>query len=124
MKYDPHTMKLVAARPDGSGFFSVQMPHDTPDGAYLMPEAKIVIRTASRWTLWRYLLVILGTVFRPGTAQVRNLILVGPGVWRLTGFPGTRRLRDWAASLGVLLSGHEESPPCRCSNCIERRACS
>lgn len=101
-------MKLIGSRPDGSGFFSLRMPGDAPDGTYLLPEAKVVVRTATGWTLWRYLFVILGTVFRPGTPPVRNLILVGRGVSRLTRYPGTRRLRNWAASRGVLLSGRDD----------------
>ena len=151
MEYD-RPMKLVGACPDGSGFFSVRIPRNTPDGTYRIPEeeilvrdrtgqhvrwhelydtpgslqqtpgVKVVIRTASGWTLWRYLFVILGTVFRPGSSRVRNLILVGPGISRLTGVPGTRRLRDWAINRGVALSGCEDSPPCRCSQCIARRA--
>ena len=102
-------MRLIGSHPDGSGFLSLSMPRGTPDGVYSFPEAKVVVRTGSRWTLWRYVFVILGTVFRPGTPPVRNLILVGRGVSRLTFFPGTKRLRFWAASRGVLLSGYESS---------------
>jgi hypothetical protein len=107
MKADTRSMKLVAARPDGSGFFTVLMPYDTPDGTYWMSEVKIVIRTASGWSLWRYLLTIFDTLFRIGAPRARNLMLVGPGIAHLTRFPGTRRVRMWAASRGLLMSGHE-----------------
>lgn len=109
MGYDRQSMKLVGARPDGSGFFHVLMPYDTPDGTYWMSEVKIVIRTASEWSLGRYLLAILGTMFWPVPSRARNLILVGPGISRLTRFPGTQRVRLWAASRGLLMSGHERS---------------
>ena len=88
MGYDRGSMKLVGARPGGSGFFHVCLPYDTPDGTYWMSEVKIVIRTASGWSLWRYLLTTLETMFRPGATRARNLMLVGPGVSRLTRFPG------------------------------------
>ena len=65
MRNDVNLMKLVGSRPDGSGFFSVRMPRDTPDGTYRMPGVRIEIRTASG-CLWRYFLVIVRTVFRPG----------------------------------------------------------
>ncbi|HTS01698.1 MAG TPA: hypothetical protein VMN04_04190, partial [Thermoanaerobaculia bacterium] len=68
-------MKLVGARPDGSGFFNVRMPYDTPDGTYWMPGVQIVVRTASGWSLWRYVSTILRTVLWTRNARVRNLIL-------------------------------------------------
>jgi hypothetical protein len=100
-------MKIVGARPDDSGFFSVEMAVDTPDGTYFKPDAstKIVIRIVSGWSLWRYLLVIVSTVLMPGTPRVTNLMLVGRGISRLTHFRGTQRLRFWATRRGVLMSG-------------------
>jgi len=119
MKNDFTSMKLVGYRPDGS-FLKVRMETDTPDGTYWLPGVQIVIRTSAGWSLWRYVLTILKTVLRPSNARVRNLMLAGPGISRLSRFPGTRRLRDWAANRGVLLSGSERSYPCLCRNCIGR----
>jgi hypothetical protein len=119
MRNDFNSMKLVGYRPDGS-FLKVRMETDTPDGTYWLPGVQVVIRSSAGWSLWRYVLTILKTVLWPGDPRVRNLILAGPGVSRLTGFPGTRWLRGWAASRGVLLSGSERSYPCLCRNCIGR----
>ena len=107
MGYECGSMKLVGARPDGSGFFNVCLPYDTPDGTYWMSDVKIVIRSASGWSLWRYLLTIVGTVLRPGSPRVRNLMLVGRRIARLTFLPWTQRVRLWAASRGVLISTSE-----------------
>ena len=111
MRNDFNSMKLVGYRPDGS-FLKVRMEADTPDGTYWLPGVQIVIRTASGWSLWRYVLTILKTVLRPRNPRVRNLILAGPGISRLTGFSGTRWLRGWAINRGVALSGFERT---RCS---------
>jgi len=121
MRADANSMKLVAARPDGSGCFNVRMEADTPDGTYWMPGVQIVVRTASGWSLWRYVSTILRAVLRSRPSRVGNLILVGAGVSRLAGFPGTRRLRGWALDRGVSLSGHEQTYPCQCDNCIGRQ---
>jgi len=124
MRADTKSMKLVGARPDGSGFFKVCMPYDTPDGTYQRPGVKIVVRTASGWSVWRYVSTILQTVIWPRVPRVGNLFLVGAGLWRLTSFPGTRRLRDWAINRGVALSGYEQTYPCLCANCIGRQVSS
>ena len=112
-------MKLVGYRPDGS-FLKVRMETDTPDGTYWLPGVQIVVRTASGWRLWRYVLTILKTVLWPRNPPMTNLILAGAGIGRLTGFPGTRWLRGWAANRDVFLSGSERSYPCLCRNCIGR----
>lgn len=121
MRAETNSMKLVGARPDGSGFFNVRMAADAPDGTYWMPGVQIVVRTSSGWSLWHYVSTVLQTVLWPRIPRVGNLVLVGAGVSRLTGFPGTRRLRDWALNRGVSLSGHEQTYPCRCANCIGRQ---
>ncbi len=108
---DFNSMKLVGYRPDGR-LLKVRMKDGTPDGTYWVPEAEIVVRTASGWSMWRYVLTILKTVLQPRNPRVRNLILAGPGVSRLTGLPGTRWLRGWAMNRGVALSGYERT---RCS---------
>lgn len=121
MRADTNSMKLVGARPDGSGFFNVRMEADAADGTYWMPGVQIVVRTSSGWSLWSYVSTVLQTVLWSRIPRVGNLILVGAGVSRLTGFPGMRRLRDWALNRGVSLSGHEQTYPCRCANCIGRQ---
>ena len=119
MRNDFNSMKLVGYRPDSS-FLKVRMETDTPDGTYWLPRVQIVIRTSAGWSLWRYILTIFETMLRPRKSRVTNLILAGSGISRLTGFPGTRWLRAWAANRGVLLSGSERSYPCICANCIGR----
>ena len=119
MRNDFNSMKLVGYRPDGS-FLKVRMETDTPDGTYWLPGVQIVIRTSAGWSLWRYVLTILQGVLWPRNPPMTNLILAGAGIGRLTGFPGTRWLRGWAANRGVLLSGSERSFPCLCRNCIGR----
>ena len=111
MRNDFNSMKLVGYRPDGR-FLEVRLEDDTPDGTYWMPEVQIVVRTASGWSLGVYVWIILNAVLRTRSPRVRNLILAGPGMSRLTGFSGTRWLRGWALSRGVALSGYEKT---RCS---------
>ena len=116
---DSNSLRLVGCRPGPDGkFFHVTLKNDTPDGTYWEPGVKIVVRTSSGWRLPRYVLTILHTVLWPEAPRVGNLFVVGAGVWRLTGFPWMPALRSWAASRGVLMSGHEQTYPCLCSTCI------
>src|ERR1035441_9356870 len=87
MRNDFNSMKLVGYRPDGS-FLKVRMETDTPDGTYWLPGVQIVVRTSAGWSLWRYVLTILKTVFRARNPRIGNLILAGAGIGRLAGVPG------------------------------------
>ena len=71
-----------------------------------VPEDQTLVRVLPRWSAWRLATAILEAGFRVGTYSARNLVLVGPGLFELTGPSWARRLRSWVMDRGVVVSMH------------------